>query len=89
MNEQAVRAVAQSDPVPNLTARWGEVAQKTSRAVDVLVVCLRELDSVQEQLANREITVDINLNPVGEAAKAARRDLERQRDEPTFVMPRP
>ena len=87
VNESAVRQLAQSDPVPNMASRWGAATARARDAVDNLTLCLRELDKVQEQLRERGMTVDVDLGPIGNAAAAARRDLERDTGR-TFELPR-
>lgn len=71
-----VRTLAQQDPVPNLASRWGGAAARARSAVADLETCLRELDKVQDQLKERGLTVSTDLGPVGNAAQAARRDLD-------------
>lgn len=87
MTESTVRQLAQSDPVPNLMANWATYATTAGNIVGRLTDCLRELDKLQDQLAAHDITVDIDLGQIGEAARAARRDLERERPGGTFKMP--
>jgi hypothetical protein len=87
MNESAVRQLAQSDPLPNLSATWTDTAVEVRRLVDNLNVRLRELDKLQATLAEHDITVDIDLGPIGNAARSTRRDLERDTGR-TFEMPR-
>lgn len=80
--------LAQSDPVPNISANWTAYAVAARTAVEKLTGILRDLDKTTEQLAEHDITVSVDLGPIGNAAAAARRDLEKRRDEPTFEMPR-
>lgn len=80
--------LAQTDPVPNLTAQWGQLAAEARRKVDGLAQTLRELDKVRDALAKHDLDVAEDLGPIGNAAAAARRDLEKRRDEPHFEMPR-
>jgi hypothetical protein len=87
--DTTIREFAQSDPAPKLTARWGEATADTRRVLAQLVVYLRELDALQEQLAERDITVDINLGPIGNAAASVRRDVEKKDRTPKFSMPQP
>ena len=73
------RTLAQADPVPQLTANWSQTAQKARTLVDQLTYTLRELDKTADALAERGITVNVDLGATGEAARAARRDLEKQK----------
>lgn len=86
MNDSAVREIAQSDPVPNLTSSWGQLAADARRKVDSLTTTLRELDKVTGTLVDHGMKVDVDLGPIGNAAAAARRDLEKDRG-PTFNLP--
>lgn len=70
------RTLAQTDPVPNLTKLWGETAARTRTAVANLETAMRELNKVEDQLKERGLTVSTDLGPVGNAARAARRDLD-------------
>lgn len=81
------RAIAQSDPVPNLTANWGTLAAKARHRVDELNSLLRELDKTTAALAEKGMVVSVDLGPVGNAAAAARRDLEKQKPH-TFELPK-
>lgn len=81
------RTLAQQDPVPQITANWSQTAQKARQLVDQLTATLRELDKTADALAERSITVGVDLGPVGEAARAARRDLEKQKPA-GFEMPK-
>lgn len=72
MSPETARQIAQSDPVPILSARWGQVAADTRKAVAALDDKLRELDTLTEQLAERDLVVATDLGPVGNAARAAR-----------------
>ena len=87
MTASTVRQLAQSDPVPNLTARMGNVAMATRNQIEGLVGLLRELDGLHDTLQEHSIDVTVDLGPIGNAAAAARRDLERERPTP-FEMPR-
>jgi hypothetical protein len=79
--------LAQTDPVPNLTGQAGQLAADARRKLDNLIYTLRELDKIRGTLAEHDITLEVDLGPIGNAAAAARRDLEKQRDQPTFKLP--
>ena len=82
-------ALAQTDPVPVLSARWGQTAAEARRKTESLVATLRELDQVAADLEGHGLTVDVDLGPIGNAAAAARRDLDRENPLPTFALPKP
>lgn len=82
-----IRVIAQSDPVPNLTSRLGECAKVARERVASLEDACRELDTIYEQLANHHIEANVDLGPIGNAAAAARRDLEKERPGNTFSLP--
>jgi hypothetical protein len=71
-----VRVLAQQDPVQNMTALYAEDAQNARRHIADLTRLLKQLDEGKEKLAEHGITVDVDLGPIGNAAAAARRDLE-------------
>jgi hypothetical protein len=79
--------LAQTDPVPNLTGQAGQLAADARRKLDNLIYTLRELDKIRGTLAEHDITLEVDLGPIGNAAAAARRDLEKKRDQPTFKLP--
>ena len=87
MNEAAVRQIAQSNPVPNLSARWTDATVRARHAIEDATVCLRQIDDLADQLAAHNVTVSVDLGPIGNAAAAARRDLEKRNGRPTFRMP--
>jgi hypothetical protein len=82
------RELAQQDPVPNLSANWASAAVGARTAVERLTTLLRDLDKTRDQLLEHGIEVSVDLGPIGNAAAAARRDLEKKRDTPAFEMPR-
>lgn len=86
-HQDHVRVIAQSDPVPNLTASWGDIVTSARSCVESLTTILRSLDKVQDHLAERGLTVEVDLGPIGNAAAAARRDLEKERPGNTFTLP--
>lgn len=80
--------LAQSDPVPNMTEQVGQLTADLRSTIAGLTSQLRALDTRIETLREQhDITVSVDLGPIGNAAAAARRDLERERDTPTFRMP--
>jgi ABC-type phosphate/phosphonate transport system substrate-binding protein len=83
----SVRVLAQSDPVPNLTARWAAYVKQAGDLVSELSAVLRDLDKTADQLAEHKVTVSVDLGPIGNAAASTRRDLEKRSDTPTFKMP--
>jgi hypothetical protein len=68
--------LAQTDPVPNLSSRWGETVTSARCALADLVTQLRALDDLHDQLAEYKLDVSVDLGPIGNAAAAARRDLD-------------
>ena len=84
-----VRVLAQQDPIPNIVTRWGETVTETRRRVAALEDSLRDLDTIQAQLAERNLTVSCDLGPVGNAAAAARRTIDehQERHAGDFQMP--
>lgn len=79
--------LAQSDPVPNLNNQWVTAVVNARVHLRDLTRALRELDKTAETLLEHDITVSVDLGPIGNAAAAARRDLERKNDTPTFKLP--
>ncbi len=76
------------DPADALAQQLGEATEQARNAVFHLVGALRGLDSVIGKLAEHQIEVKVDLGPIGNAAAAARRDLERQNDSrPSFRLP--
>jgi hypothetical protein len=76
---QPAISLAQQDPVPNLVARWGQLATEARSRVQALEQTLRELDRTQAQLAERDLTVSVDLGPVGNAALSVHLDLSKER----------
>jgi hypothetical protein len=87
MTPQAVRTLAQSDPLPNLATNLGTTLQAAKSRVAALVSVLRELDILKDLLLEHGLDMDIDLGPVGNAAASVRRDLEKQKPH-TFEMPK-
>lgn len=89
MTVQEARALAQTDPVPTIVARWGEAAAEARRQVDRLEDALRTLAKQEALLAEHDLTVSTDLGPTGNAAKAAWvTTLEhRERHDHDFVAP--
>lgn len=81
-----VRILAQTDPTPMIVARWGEAVTEARTRLDALTDSLRELDKLQGQLAERDITVSVDLGAVGNAAAVTRRDIDRENPR-TFELP--
>lgn len=76
MTVAEARALAQQDPVPQLTKTWGEAATETRHAVANLEAALRLLDKIEESLKERGLTVSTDLGPVGNSARAARATID-------------
>ena len=89
MTEGQVRALAQTDPVENLTKNWGNLASKARHRVEELAGILRELDKVQQTLGERGLTCSTDLGPIGNAAFAAWRTTQehKERHDHDFQMP--
>ncbi len=87
MTPQAVRAIAQADPVPTLTARWGETVAVARQRVQALTDSLRDLDKLKATLEGHGLTVSTDLGPVGNSAAVTRRDIEAQNDR-DFALPK-
>jgi hypothetical protein len=83
-----VRIVAQQDPVPTIVTRWGDAVHTARARVAALTDSLRELDKIAGTLAEKGVVVHVDLGPIGDAAAAARRDLE-QEPARTFALPKP
>lgn len=90
MTIQEARAIAQSDPVPVLTARWGEITATARQRVAALTDSLRELEKLREQLREHDLTIGTDLGPVGNAARAAFTTTEehKSRHDHDFALPR-
>jgi hypothetical protein len=88
MTEDTVRHLAQQDPTPQMVARFGELQLQARSQLDALTTTLRAIDKTAAELADRNITVSVDLGHVGNQAAAARRDLEKRNGKPEFVMPR-
>jgi hypothetical protein len=88
MTADPVRQLAQANPVPNLTAQWTDHVMQARRLVGMLTSELRSIDDVQNSLGDHEIRVSVDLGPIGNAAAAARRDLEKQKPGTKFELPR-
>lgn len=87
-DQSIIRNIAQSDPVPKLTQQYGEFTRMAKYMLADLTRILRHVDESAATLAEHGITVSVDLGPIGNAAAAARRDLEKQRDGNTFELPR-
>ena len=87
MTVQEARQIAQCDPVPTLTARWGETVTQARQRVAALTDSLRDLDKLADTLAEHDLTIATDLGPIGNAAASVRRDLDKQtgRD---FALPK-
>ncbi len=89
MNETTVRALAQSNPVPNMTSAWTSNVEHARTSIENLTVLLRHIDKIATVLKERhDIVLAADLGPIGNAAAAARRDLEKQQPA-GFTMPKP
>jgi hypothetical protein len=88
MKTDAVRQIAQQDPTPQMVARFGELQLQARSQLDALTTTLRAIDKTASELADRNITVSVDLGHVGNQAAAARRDLEKRTNDNTFQLPR-
>jgi hypothetical protein len=88
MNAQPshVRVLAQTDPLANRLRTFGDDLRQAKQTVADLTHLLKRLDDEASSLTEAGVTMTYTLGPVGDAAGAARRDLE-PRDRPTFTMP--
>ncbi len=88
MNETTVRAMAQANPVKNLTAAWTADVQAARATIDTLNLLLRRLDKTATTLEDcHDLQLAVDLGPAGNAFAAARRDLEKQQPA-GFTMPK-
>jgi hypothetical protein len=87
MTTANVRVLAQADPTPTIVTRWGEAVTVARERLSAFEDSLRELDKLHAQLAERDLTVSVDLGQVGNAAAAARRDLDKQTGQ-TFALPK-
>lgn len=81
------RTLAQSDPTENLASRIGELKTTADRQVADLIRTLTDLDHTTRLLTEKGLGIVVDLGPIGNAAAAARRDLEKQKPH-TFEMPK-
>ncbi len=89
MNETTVREVAQRNPVPTLAAGWTADIERARNLIDNLTMILRSIDKTARILEERhDIKLAADLGPIGNAAAAARRDLEKQQPA-GFSLPKP
>jgi len=80
--------IAQADPVPALTRRWGEVTLTARQRVAALEDSLRELDTITEQLAAHDLVVATDLGPTGNAARNAFTAARADADTQAFRLPK-
>jgi hypothetical protein len=88
MNASDATRIAQSDPVSNLTTNYGTHVLAAKRHLANLVKELRDLDHCRMKALEHGVTLDVDLGPIGNAAASVRRDLEKQKDAPTFALPK-
>lgn len=90
MTQDAVRTIAQADPVPTLTARWGEATKLARERVTAVADSCRELARLEEQLGEHDIKMVAGLGPIGDAARAAFVTTEehKARHDHDFQMPK-
>lgn len=88
MTVQEARQLAQSDPVPALSKRWGEITLVARQRVQAVEDSLRELDKITEQLAAHDLVVATDLGPTGNAARAAFTALLADQTAPAFTLPK-
>lgn len=87
MTVTEARTLAQSDPVPALSKRWGEITLTARQRVQALEDSLRELDKVTEQLAAHDLVVATDLGATGNAARAAYTASLMDRERDGFRLP--
>ncbi len=81
------RHMAQADPTENLARAIGaDVTLAKCMIADVARI-LERLDGNRELLRKRGLVVDVDLGDVGNAAAAARRQVEAGKGKTTFRMP--
>ena len=80
-------SLAQQDPTSTIINRWGDTVTEARARLTAFETSLRELDKLHQQLAERNLTVAVDLGPIGNAAASVRRDLERETGR-TFEMPK-
>ena len=90
MTVQEASQIAHQDPVPTLTARWGETVTLARQRVAALTDSLRDLDKLADTLAEHDLTIATDLGPIGNAAHAAWVTVsEHKADHPhPFELPR-
>lgn len=79
--------LAQADPVANLSARWGELTVRARNRVAALEDVLRELQTVTDQLAERQLVVATDLGPTGNAARSAFTAALADKGRDVFTLP--
>jgi hypothetical protein len=84
---EPVRSLAQADPLPNITANLARHLTDAKKHRDHLVTALRDIDKCKVSLLEHGVDIDVDLGPIGNAAAAARRDLEKERPA-GFSLPR-
>lgn len=87
MTADAVRQLAQQDPLANRMRAYGDDIRRAKIMVEDLTTILRRLDETGADLAEAGITLNYTLGQVGDAAASVRRDLEKQQGD-KFTLPR-
>lgn len=87
MTNEAIRHVAQSNPVRALTSRLGEETELALTLVDRLSAALRDLDKTCELLNQHGLPQLPDLGEIGNAAARARRALIADEADKTYVAP--
>lgn len=88
MTADQITQLTQTTPVPNLSARLGEIVADTRKAVAHLEDKLRELDQVTADLAGHNLHVVTDLGPTGNAARNARTATLADQDTAGFSLPK-
>lgn len=78
---------ASGDPLPKISGNLGESVAEARRKIDDLTRILRHIDEHRDRLSEHGIEVVVDLGPIGNAAAAVRRDVEKKNDRPVFQMP--
>jgi hypothetical protein len=87
LDQDELRTVAQSDPLANRLRSFGDDLRHARALVADLTTVLRRMDEEANALEEAGVTMTYTLGPIGDSAAATRRDLEKQRDQPTFKLP--
>ncbi len=82
-----VRVLAQTDPIANRLRSFGDDLRTAKAMVHDLTHLLKRIDEEANALEKDGITMTVTLGPIGDAAMAARRDIDRDTGR-KFELPR-